>query len=227
MCDAPNRFCCSFPPVSAVLASIFLGERLDRSGKIGCGLCAIGTTVIVLHAPAERDLQSIDELIHYVTQPAFATFAIVALLYILIAIWKIAPKYGRKNMLVFISICSFGGSLLVIACKGVGIAVKLSLEGHSQFASPYTYLFLLSMVVGLVFQLNYLNKVCTHVLSLFPHNHMATRRSTSSRRRPSRQSTTCFSPPRRLSQTSSASRALSCSRSGRLSMSVWALQSCV
>jgi len=164
---------------------------------------------------------------HKSGETAFVMYVIVGVSIMAFMLVRIVPKYGARNMLVYITICSFGGSLLVIASKGVGVAVKLTLAGNNQFLHLATYCFFFAMIFGIVFQLNYLNKVCTHVLSLFPHNHMATRRSTSSRRRPSRQSTTCFSPPRRLSQTSSASRALSCSRSGRLSMSVWALQSCV
>eukprot|EP00160_Parvularia_atlantis_P011731 Unigene230_Nuclearia_a/m.834 Unigene230_Nuclearia_a/g.834 ORF Unigene230_Nuclearia_a/g.834 Unigene230_Nuclearia_a/m.834 type:complete len:323 (+) Unigene230_Nuclearia_a:291-1259(+) len=150
--------------ISAVLASLFLGERLDRSGKIGCGLCAIGTTVIVLHAPHERDLQSINEIVFYISQPAFVVFLVLSLLFIVLMLWLVAPKHGRHNMLVYISVCSFGGALLVIACKGVGVAVRVSLAGNNQMTSPYTYVFLLCMLFGLLFQLNYLNKA----LDLFP-----------------------------------------------------------
>eukprot|EP00160_Parvularia_atlantis_P010769 Unigene20_Nuclearia_a/m.99 Unigene20_Nuclearia_a/g.99 ORF Unigene20_Nuclearia_a/g.99 Unigene20_Nuclearia_a/m.99 type:complete len:323 (+) Unigene20_Nuclearia_a:291-1259(+) len=150
--------------ISAVLASLFLGERLDRSGKIGCGLCAIGTTVIVLHAPHERDLQSINEIVFYISQPAFVAYMFTGIAVMAYFLWKLAPRYGQRNMLVYITVCSFGGSLLVIASKGVGVAIKLTVSGNNQFFYPATYAFFFAMVFGIVFQLNYLNKA----LDLFP-----------------------------------------------------------
>ena len=38
--------------------------------------------------------------------------------YLVVAYVRLAPKYGRRHMLVYISMCSLGGSILVIACKG-------------------------------------------------------------------------------------------------------------
>jgi len=58
---------------SAVLAAIFLNERMDRAGKIGCGLCMIGSVIIVLHAPPERDLLSVNDVINYMVQPRTAS----------------------------------------------------------------------------------------------------------------------------------------------------------
>ncbi|KAJ3405487.1 hypothetical protein HDU80_001280, partial [Chytriomyces hyalinus] len=37
--------------ISAVLSSIFLKERLNLTGKIGCAQCVLGATIIVLNAP--------------------------------------------------------------------------------------------------------------------------------------------------------------------------------
>ena len=54
---------------SAVLAAVFLNERLDRAGKIGCGLCMIGSIIIVLHAPPEKNITSVNEIVHFIMQP--------------------------------------------------------------------------------------------------------------------------------------------------------------
>lgn len=48
--------------VSAVLSSQFLGERLNFTGKIGCVVCLCGSTMVVLHAPKEQEVQSLYEL---------------------------------------------------------------------------------------------------------------------------------------------------------------------
>ena len=55
--------------IGAVLGSYFLEERLGVLGRVGCAICLIGSVVIVLHAPPDTELHSIDELLHYVLQP--------------------------------------------------------------------------------------------------------------------------------------------------------------
>ena len=55
--------------VSAILASIFLGEVLNRDGKIGCTLCIIGAVIIVLHSPPEELISSTSQVLNYVLRP--------------------------------------------------------------------------------------------------------------------------------------------------------------
>ena len=70
----------------------------------------------------------------------------------------VAPKYGQSSILVYISICSLIGSLSVMWCKGLSIAIKLTLTGSSQLANPLTWFFLISVAVCITVQMNYLNK---------------------------------------------------------------------
>ena len=51
--------------IGAVLGSYFLGERLGILGRVGCAICFIGSVVIVLHAPPDKELANIDELLSY------------------------------------------------------------------------------------------------------------------------------------------------------------------
>lgn len=73
-------------------------------------------------------------------------------------IYRIAPRYGRKNPLIYLSICSTVGSVSIMAVKGVGVAVKLTLGGSNQFSHPSTYVFILVTVVCILTQMNYFNK---------------------------------------------------------------------
>ena len=57
--------------VTAVMADWLLGERLHPLGMAGCVLCVTGSTVIVLHAPEEREITSVHELAALATAPAF------------------------------------------------------------------------------------------------------------------------------------------------------------
>lgn len=54
--------------IGAVLGSYFLGERLGVLGRTGCAICLVGSVVIVLHAPPDKELANIDELLHYALQ---------------------------------------------------------------------------------------------------------------------------------------------------------------
>lgn len=53
----------------AIFASIFLKEKLGPIGKIGCLLSVVGALIIVLHAPEDKEVTSIDELLFYALRP--------------------------------------------------------------------------------------------------------------------------------------------------------------
>ncbi|KAJ3220006.1 hypothetical protein HDU67_007739 [Dinochytrium kinnereticum] len=127
--------------ISAVLASIFLKERLGREGKIGCGLCVIGSIITILHSPEEKPIQSVDEILHFAVQPAFVIYMLIVTGTSLHLIYNVGPIYGKQNMLVYISICSLVGSISVMACKGFGIALKLTFSGANQLGNASTYVF--------------------------------------------------------------------------------------
>lgn len=55
--------------IGAVLGSYFLGESLGILGRVGCAICLIGSVVIVLHAPADEELENIDTLLNFALQP--------------------------------------------------------------------------------------------------------------------------------------------------------------
>jgi Magnesium transporter NIPA len=53
----------------AVLGSYFLKENLNTVGRVGCANCLLGSVLLVLHAPADREIQSIDEVLDLATKP--------------------------------------------------------------------------------------------------------------------------------------------------------------
>lgn len=70
--------------IGAVLGSYFLAERLGRLGKLGCAICLIGSFIIVLHAPPDKDIRTIDEILHYAINPGSSERG-----------WKILYGHGR------------------------------------------------------------------------------------------------------------------------------------
>lgn len=133
-------------------------EELGRLGKIGCTLCLTGTVIIVLNAPEDKEVQTVDEILNYAIQPAFLSYCLFVLVFAVFAIYKVSPKWGKKTPLVYISICSLVGSISVMSVKGFGVALKLTFDGNNQFTHPSTYCFAIVVVVCILVQMNYFNK---------------------------------------------------------------------
>ena len=73
-------------------------------------------------------------------------------------IFWVAPLKGQTNILVYIAICSLIGSLTVVGCKGLSIAIKLTMAGQNQFKNPLAWFFLIAVATCITIQMNYLNK---------------------------------------------------------------------
>lgn len=52
-----------------MLSSYFLNERLNVHGKIGCLLCILGSTVMVIHAPQEEEVASLSAMAEKLKDP--------------------------------------------------------------------------------------------------------------------------------------------------------------
>lgn len=144
--------------IGAVLGAYFLKEELGILGKLGCAICLIGAVVIVLHAPPDEDIKTIDQILHYAIQPGYLLYCLFVVVYATVMIYRIAPIHGKKNPLIYLSICSTVGSVSVMSVKAFGIALKLTFAGHNQFKSPSTYVFMILTTVCILIQMNYFNK---------------------------------------------------------------------
>ncbi|XP_022980359.1 probable magnesium transporter NIPA2 [Cucurbita maxima] len=143
---------------SAVLAHFILEERLHIFGMLGCVLCVVGSTTIVLHAPQERNIDSVKEVWMLATEPGFLVYSVIVLVLVAVLIVRYVPKYGQTHMVVYVGICSLMGSLTVMSVKAVGIALKLTFSGMNQFKYFETWFFTIVVIGGSILQVNYLNK---------------------------------------------------------------------
>ncbi|RLN23868.1 hypothetical protein C2845_PM07G30130 [Panicum miliaceum] len=157
--------------VSAVLAHFTLNEKLRRVGVLGCGLCIVGSTMIILHAPQERTPSSVEQIWHLATQPSFLCYAAIAVGVSLFLMLYCAPRYGQTNIIVYVGICSVIGSLTVMSIKAVGIAIKLTIEGINQAGYFQTWVFAVVSATCIVIQLVYLNKT---YMPHFPQKYIGT-----------------------------------------------------
>lgn len=96
-----------------------------------------------------------------VNKISFAVFIVMAIILLTIAVIFIiflAPRYGQRTVIVYITICSSLGAFTVMGCKGVGVAIKETFKGRNEFTNWLTWVLLVVVVVCILFQLNYLNR---------------------------------------------------------------------
>ncbi|KAI8834974.1 magnesium transporter NIPA-domain-containing protein [Chytriomyces cf. hyalinus JEL632] len=147
--------------ISAVLSSIFLKERLNLTGKIGCAQCVLGATIIVINAPETSATETMAEFFAFVVAPGFLVYSVVLLLGIFYLIHRVSPRYGSKHPIVYISICSLIGSFLVVAIQGFGSAIVYSSSHwteHNQFKEWTLYILLSFILLAVVAQIHFLNR---------------------------------------------------------------------
>ena len=143
--------------ITTILSAIFLKERLSFVGKIGCLICIIGSVVIVMNAPAQSSAATIQEMQHFVIAPGFLSYAgVIVAGCVFIALW-VAPRYGKKSMLVYLSICSLIGGLSVVATQGLGAAVVSQAGGTPQFNHWFLYVLFVFVIITLVTEIIFLN----------------------------------------------------------------------
>uniref|UniRef100_A0A3P9K5T9 Zgc:101583 n=1 Tax=Oryzias latipes TaxID=8090 RepID=A0A3P9K5T9_ORYLA len=144
--------------VSAVLSTYFLNEQLNIHGKVGCLLCILGSTVMVIHAPQEEEVGSLTAMAEKLKDPGFIVFAVCVVGSSLVLIFAVAPRFGQKNVLVYILICSVIGSLSVSCVKGLGIGIKELFAGTAVLKEPLFWSLVICLVICVSVQINYLNR---------------------------------------------------------------------
>ncbi|KAF2031010.1 DUF803-domain-containing protein [Setomelanomma holmii] len=145
--------------ICAILSTIFLKERLSFVGKVGCFNCIIGSVVIAVNAPEQSSVARIQDMKKWVIAPGFLSYAgVIIIACVVIALW-LGPKYGKRTMMVYITICSLIGGLSVVATQGLGAAVVAQASGKygGQFKEWFLYVLLVFVVITLLTEIIYLN----------------------------------------------------------------------
>jgi magnesium transporter len=143
--------------VTALLSGIFLKERLSFVGKIGCFMCIIGAVVIAANAPEQGAVATIQQMKKLALAPGFLSYmAVIIAGCVVVAIW-VAPKYGKKSMMVYLTICSNIGGLSVVSIQGIGAAITAQAKGIPQFNQYFLYIVIVFVITTLVTEIIYLN----------------------------------------------------------------------
>lgn len=144
--------------ISAVMSSIFLDEKLTFFGWLGCALCIIGSSIIALNGPQESSIGEIRAFQHLFLSPLFIVYTSLLILGSLTIVFYFGPRYGNKNMIWYLAICSMIGGLSVSVTTGLGSAIVTSFMGNNQFNYWFTYFLLIFIAVTLITEVFYLNK---------------------------------------------------------------------
>lgn len=141
------------------MSSKFLNEKLNLLGKLGCFLCIIGSTIIVIHSPKEAEISDLDVLIEKAGDTTFIVYVVLVLFVAAFIAFYLGPKAGHKNVVIYILLCSSIGSLTVMSCKALGLAIKDQVSGrNNDFGMGLPYILMLVSAVFIAVQMNYLNK---------------------------------------------------------------------
>lgn len=143
--------------ITTILSAIFLKERLSLVGKVACFLCIVGSVVIVMNAPQESSVANIEQMQKYVITPGFLSYTGVILVGSVIVAFFVGPKYGKKNMLVYISICSWIGGLSVVSTQGLGAAIIAWASGEPEYKQWFLWVLLVFVVGTLLTEIIFLN----------------------------------------------------------------------
>lgn len=148
--------------VSAILSSIYLKEHLNILGKLGCILCLLGSTIIVIHSPTSEkheNLASFSERLHDSTFMLYVSFIII---FSFLIIFHFGPKYGNRNVIWYVILCSGIGSLTVISCKALGLALRDAMsQQHNHISILHSwqpYSLVLNVIICVTIQMIYLNR---------------------------------------------------------------------
>lgn len=146
--------------ITAILSSYFLNEKLSYYGKLGSFICLVGSVLVVLHSPMNNNFTSISQFLSLVLTPVFISVAVILVLISILVIFMLSSKYGSKTPLVYISICSMIGSLVVIGIQGIGSSIVNSITRTNEvlFTRYETWLIFILVVIGGSIQILYLNK---------------------------------------------------------------------
>lgn len=82
-------------------------------------------------------MKDIQEMQHYVISPGFLSYAGVIIVGCVCVIFFVAPKYGKKSMLVYLTVCSLIGGLSVVATQGLGAAILAQINGYVSVLTTF------------------------------------------------------------------------------------------
>ena len=143
--------------ITTILSAIFLKERLSMVGKVACFLCIVGSVVIVMNALKTSSVNDISAMKKFFITPGFLSYAGVIIVGSVITAFYAGPRWGKKNMLVYISICSWIGGLSVVATQGLGAGIIAWIGGKPEYKEWFFWVLFAFVIATLLTEIIFLN----------------------------------------------------------------------
>jgi magnesium transporter len=149
--------------VSAYGAHYTLGEKMSTRGYIGMFTCILGTLLVVIYGPTERDVANFSEMQDMLARPAFTVYLLTVFI-VIVATTLLDRLYsiGEEFLLVYVGMCATVGSIVIMAIKVLGMAMGETLKGSNQFELTWEnramFFTVACLLYALVSQLYYMNR---------------------------------------------------------------------
>lgn len=127
--------------------------------QLGCVLCLLGSTTIVIHSPMTQTIDTYTTITTRLLSTQFLVYLSINLLLIATLMAHFVPKNGKKNLIWLIMTCSLVGGLMVISCKSLGMMIKSHFEDPDEYFNWWVPVALVASVcLGVCLQMAYLNR---------------------------------------------------------------------
>ena len=142
---------------NALIAPIFLGERLYNKDIGGIVFVVIGTAIMLaVSSQTNEPSLSPDDLIHAMLQFQFIVYFIFTFGFAVFLITMSYSRMAKKFIFVDLLIVSIFGGYTVLATKGLSSMLKTSFV--TIFTHWITYFLIIVLLVTAVMQVQYLNR---------------------------------------------------------------------
>lgn len=110
----------------------------------------MGAVIIALNAPEEQSVTTINEFKKMFLSVGFLVWGSLSIAASLVLVFLVAPKYGKKNMMPYISICSLIGGISVSCTQGLGASILTSIQGDNQVKNWFFWFLFVFVIVTLL-----------------------------------------------------------------------------
>lgn len=142
---------------NAILATIFLKEKIRARDITGITLGVVGTFFLIKFSQKEESMLTATDIVDNLQKIPLIIYLVIELIAFLVLVYLHYRRKYVKVVTILIQVALLG-SLTVISAKAVSSMISLSFSGYNQLLHPVFYVMVVIMVVSIVGQVRYLNQ---------------------------------------------------------------------
>ena len=141
---------------NAIIAPIFLQEKIEQNNLIGIALAVLGTIMIVLASTStDEPVISPDKLLELMARWPFVIYVLITVM-LMVFLTSSSPKYGHKYILWDLGLVAVYGGYTVLSTKALSSLLHLP---FSILVTHFiTYFLVAILAITSVLQIRYLNR---------------------------------------------------------------------